>query len=175
MANGQLPPYLTSTQPVPTTARAPWYKNTAQTYAGIFLWIAFYDWLAGTPDNPGALGMAGLDVCLMALVVAGLLSHALFYVVPGMLGMRTGLPLYIVGTSTFGTKGGYFLPGIFMGLLQIGWYSVATFYAMYLYNCAFRYLRMGYASAMAWILFIVIMVLTLIFHRLSRRHVYYGG
>ncbi|MCP4640525.1 MAG: sugar ABC transporter permease, partial [bacterium] len=50
-----------------------------------------------------------------------------------------------------------------------------TFYAMYLYNCAFRYLRMGYASAMAWILFIVIMVLTLIVHRLSRRHVYYGG
>jgi MFS family permease len=43
--------------------------------------------------------------------------------------MRTGLPLYIVGTSTFGTKGGYFIPGIFMGLLQIGWYSVATFIA----------------------------------------------
>ena len=39
------------------------------------------------------------------------------------------MPLYIVGTSTFGTKGGYFLPGIFMGLLQIGWYSVATYFA----------------------------------------------
>lgn len=129
MAETNLPAYLTSTQPVPAEARAPWYKNTAQTYAGIFLWIAFYDKLAGNADGPGALGMSGLKVCLLALVAAGLISHALFYIVPGMLGMRTGLPLYIVGTSTFGTKGGYFLPGIFMGLLQIGWYSVATFYA----------------------------------------------
>jgi cytosine permease len=129
MANGTLPAYLASAKPNPPENRAPWYKNTAQTYAGIFLWIAFYDTLAGTPDGPGALGMSGLGICLLALVAAGLLSHAFFYVVPGMLGMKTGLPLYIVGTSTFGTKGGYFIPGIFMGLLQIGWYSVATYYS----------------------------------------------
>ncbi len=129
MANGTLPAYLASAQPNPTANRVPWYKTTAQTYAGIFLWIAFYDQLAGTASGPGALGMSGLGLCLLGLVAAGLLSHALFYVVPGMLGMKTGLPLYIVGTSTFGTKGGYFLPGIFMGLLQIGWYSVATFYS----------------------------------------------
>jgi multiple sugar transport system permease protein len=49
-----------------------------------------------------------------------------------------------------------------------------TFYAMYLYNCAFRYLRMGYASAMAWVLFIIIMTLTLVFHRISRKHVFYA-
>jgi cytosine permease len=129
MANGSLPAYLASAKPNPPENRVPWYKNTAQTYAGIFLWIAFYDQLAGTSGSAGALGMSGLGMCLLALVAAGLLSHALFYVVPGMLGMKTGLPLYIVGTSTFGTKGGYFIPGIFMGLLQIGWYSVATFYA----------------------------------------------
>ena len=50
-----------------------------------------------------------------------------------------------------------------------------TFYAMYLYNCAFRYLRMGYACAMAWILFLIILGLTLIIHRASRRHVFYAG
>lgn len=50
-----------------------------------------------------------------------------------------------------------------------------TFYAMHLYNSAFRYLRMGYACAMAWFLFVVIITLTLIFHRISRRHVFYGG
>jgi cytosine permease len=129
MANGTLPAYLASAKPNPLANRAPWYKNTAQTYAGIFLWIAFYDKLAGDANGPGALGMGGLGVCLIALIIAGLISHVLFYVVPGMLGMKTGLPLYIVGTSTFGTKGGYFLPGIFMGLLQIGWYSVATYYS----------------------------------------------
>lgn len=129
MASQNLPAYLASAQPNPTTNRAPWYKNTAQTFAGIFLWIAFYDRLAGPPTAPGALAMGGLGAAILGLIAAGLICHFLFYLVPGLLGMKTGLPLYIVGTSTFGTKGGYFLPGIFMGLLQIGWYSVATYYA----------------------------------------------
>jgi multiple sugar transport system permease protein len=50
-----------------------------------------------------------------------------------------------------------------------------TFYAMHLYNCAFRYLRMGYACAMAWILFLMILALTIIIHLASRRHIYYAG
>jgi multiple sugar transport system permease protein len=50
-----------------------------------------------------------------------------------------------------------------------------TFYAMYLYNCAFRYLRMGYACAMAWILFLIIMALTLFVYRMSRGRVHYAG
>jgi multiple sugar transport system permease protein len=49
----------------------------------------------------------------------------------------------------------------------------AYFYAMYLYDNAFRYLRMGYASAMAWILFIIILVLTLLSLRLAARYVHY--
>jgi len=129
MSNGTLPSYLKSTTPNPTSNRSAWFKNTAQTYAGIFLWIAFFDQLGGTADGPGALGMTTLGIGLLALVCAAAVSVVLFYLVPGLLGMKTGLPLYIVGTSTFGTKGGYFLPGIFMGLLQIGWYSVGTFYA----------------------------------------------
>ena len=32
----------------------------------------------------------------------------------------TGYPLYVVGSSTFGTKGGYLMPGLLMGLLQVG-------------------------------------------------------
>jgi cytosine permease len=44
-----------------------------------------------------------------------------------MLGMQTGYPLYVVGSSTFGTKGGYIMPGLLMGLLQIGWFAVGTF------------------------------------------------
>jgi multiple sugar transport system permease protein len=49
------------------------------------------------------------------------------------------------------------------------------FLTMYLYDNAFTYLRMGYASAMAWILFIIIFALTLLALRLSRRFVYYEG
>ncbi|MGQ9555937.1 MAG: carbohydrate ABC transporter permease, partial [Anaerolineae bacterium] len=48
-------------------------------------------------------------------------------------------------------------------------------YMVYLYAQAFRYFEMGYASAMAVVLFIVIMLLTLAIFRSSGRWVYYEG
>jgi multiple sugar transport system permease protein len=51
----------------------------------------------------------------------------------------------------------------------------ALFYVVYLFNEAFGSFRMGYASALAWLLFIVIMIITFIQIRLSRRLVYYEG
>lgn len=47
------------------------------------------------------------------------------------------------------------------------------FYAYYLFNNAFRYLNMGYAAAMAWFLFLVVLILTAIQMQLSRRWVHY--
>lgn len=49
------------------------------------------------------------------------------------------------------------------------------FYALYLYRNAFQFLRMGKASALAWLLFIVIVIFTFILFRTSARWVYYGG
>ena len=40
------------------------------------------------------------------------------------MGQQTGLPLYIVGTSTFGANGGFIMPGFLMGVLQFGWLGV---------------------------------------------------
>ncbi len=119
-----LPDYITKTKPNPTSNRAPWSKNTAPTYAGIFLWVVFYMNLAD-----GTISRAGLGLCLFALLVAGLLCYKLYYYVPAMLGMKTGYPLYVVGSSTFGTTGGFLMPGLLMGLLQVGWFSVGTFVA----------------------------------------------
>jgi multiple sugar transport system permease protein len=51
----------------------------------------------------------------------------------------------------------------------------ALFYVVYLFQQAFQFLHMGYASAMAWLLFLVIMVITFVQVRLSRRFVYYEG
>lgn len=48
-------------------------------------------------------------------------------------------------------------------------------YALYLYRNAFAFLRMGKASAMAWLLFIVIVTFTFILFKSSARWVYYGG
>lgn len=48
------------------------------------------------------------------------------------------------------------------------------FYTMYLYDNAFIYQRMGYASAMGWIMFIIIFILTLIALKASEKRVHYG-
>jgi cytosine permease len=119
-----LPDYIAKAAPNPPTNRAPWYVNTAPTYAGIFLWVAFYQSLA-----VGTIDRASLGVCMLALAVAGLLSFLLYYYAPAMLGMKTGYPLYVVGSSTFGTAGGYLMPGLLMGILQVGWFAVGTFFA----------------------------------------------
>lgn len=53
--------------------------------------------------------------------------------------------------------------------------DAALFYVIYLFQQAFEYLHMGYASAMAWILFAIIMAVTLVQVVVSRRLVYYEG
>ncbi|NWG19012.1 MAG: sugar ABC transporter permease [Chloroflexi bacterium] len=50
-----------------------------------------------------------------------------------------------------------------------------TFYAMLIYNNAFRYFKMGYASALAWMLFAFVFILTWIIFKTSGRWVYYEG
>lgn len=49
------------------------------------------------------------------------------------------------------------------------------FLAMYLYDNAFQFQRMGYASAMGWVLFLITMLLTFLSLKLSERHVHYEG
>jgi len=49
------------------------------------------------------------------------------------------------------------------------------FYALYLYRNAFQYLRMGYGSAMAWVLFVGIAAVTVLVFRTSGRWVFYSG
>ncbi len=49
------------------------------------------------------------------------------------------------------------------------------FYGIWLYQQGFQYFHMGYASAMAWVLFLIIMVTTLVLIRSSRRWVHYQG
>jgi len=46
---------------------------------------------------------------------------------------------------------------------------------LYIYDEAFRQFDMGYASAIAWVLFVIIMVLTLVAFWSSKKWVYYAG
>ncbi len=130
MSNGALPSYLSMAKPNPLANRAPWYKNTAPTYAGIFLWFVFWSQApSGGSAIPGGVLSQGVGAALLGLVIAALLCHFLFYYVPGMLGLKTGLPLYVVGTSTYGTQGGFLMPGFLMGVLQFGWLGVNAYFS----------------------------------------------
>jgi multiple sugar transport system permease protein len=86
-----------------------------------------------------------------------LLSPTIFFqVVLGLIGVfQTFTPAYIAA----GANGGPLQSGLF--------------YMLYLYNRGFVTLRMGYASALAWILTAFILVVTIIVMRSSRYWVYY--
>ena len=53
--------------------------------------------------------------------------------------------------------------------------SAALFYAIYLFQNAFKYFNMGFASAMAWLLFAISMVITAINIFATKRFVFYQG
>jgi multiple sugar transport system permease protein len=52
--------------------------------------------------------------------------------------------------------------------------SATTVLSYYVYLNAFRFYQFGYASAVAWIMFLVILVLTMLLWRVQRRGVFYG-
>ena len=145
MSNGVLPDYVSMAKPNPLENRTPWYKSTAPTYAGIFLWFVFWQDAASGGGNtaegvctlPGGILAGGVGLALLGLVLAALLCHFLFYLVPGLLGLKTGLPLYVVGTSTYGVQGGFLMPGFLMGLLQFGWLGVNAYFSSLLLSSAF--------------------------------------
>ncbi|MDQ6671497.1 MAG: sugar ABC transporter permease [Chloroflexota bacterium] len=49
------------------------------------------------------------------------------------------------------------------------------FYVFHLFKNAFEFSRMGYAAAMAWVFFLIILALTVVQFRLSNRWVFYAG
>lgn len=58
-------------------------------------------------------------------------------------------------------------------MTQGGPNNASLFYNLYLYDNAFRWFKMGYASALAWILFVITLLFTLLAFRTSRRWVTY--
>ena len=125
-----LPSYVAAAKPVPAANAQAWYKNIAPTYAGIMLWFVFWQkiavggdakpWrgcsFAGRWNRIIRIGDRRLDLPLLLLSCARACWD-----------MKTGLPLYVVGTSTYGATGGLFMPGFLMGLLQFGWLAVNAY------------------------------------------------
>jgi len=65
---------------------------------------------------------------------------------------------------------------VFRGTQDLGYPLNSTlFYSVYLYQNGFLWLKMGYASAMAWVLFIIILICTILLLKVSERFTYYAG
>jgi multiple sugar transport system permease protein len=86
-----------------------------------------------------------------------MISPALFFnLILGIIGA-----LQVFTTAYITTRGG---PG-----------RATWFFALHIYTNAFEYFDMGYASALAIVLFVILLVFTVIQLRLSDRWVYYAG
>ena len=65
---------------------------------------------------------------------------------------------------------------VFRGTQGMGYPLNSTlFYSVYLFQAGFQYLKIGYASAMAWVLFVIILVCTILLLRVTERFTYYAG
>lgn len=131
----------------------------------IAMWGAGYSmvlFLAGLQDVPRELYEA-------AIVDGANEFHKFWYITIPMLSpvfLFTLVTGFIYGFQEFTTT----------WLLTGGGPNEATeFYALHLFRNAFRFLRMGKASAMAWLLFIIIIIFTYILFKSSARWVYYGS
>jgi multiple sugar transport system permease protein len=51
--------------------------------------------------------------------------------------------------------------------------DASLFYALYIYEQAYRFFQMGYAAALAWVLFVIVLALTLLNLRIAKTWVYY--
>jgi multiple sugar transport system permease protein len=162
--------------------------NVALSYLGIpaIPWLSSPDWampslillsvwgvgptvvifLAGLQDVPRELYEAAqIDgagaLRLVRHVTIPMISPViLFNLVIGMIG---ALQVFAQPFIIFGSNGS---PG--------GPLNSALMYSVQLYTVAFQQFQMGYAAAMAWILFAIIFVLSLASMRLSNRFVHYG-
>ncbi|MER7243422.1 sugar ABC transporter permease [Kribbella sp. NPDC000426] len=84
--------------------------------------------------------------------------------------MMTPVLFYNLVTSIIGTFQVFNQAYI---MTQGGPNNASTFYVYYLYTTAFTKSQMGYASALAWALFVIVMVITVALFRSSNRWVYY--
>jgi multiple sugar transport system permease protein len=83
--------------------------------------------------------------------------------------------LGLIGTFQYFTQA-FVISGSSAAAGNVGGPENATlFYALYLYQNAFQYFRMGYACAMAWVLFILTLLASAVIFRSSARWVYYEG
>lgn len=95
-------------------------------------------------------------------VTVPMMSPVIFFnLVTGFITSLQAFVLILVMTNNNGVSGG---PN-----------NASLVYGLYIYREAFQYFNMGYAFALAWVLFVLIMIITLVQLALARNWVHYEG
>lgn len=123
---------------------------------GMIVWLAGLKGIAETYYEAASLDGAGTWQKFSRITLPLLSPYILFNLIMGLIGT------FQIFTQAF-------------IMTQGGPVNSTLFYAYYLFNNAFRYLRMGYAAAMAWVLFILVLGLTIVQMKLAKRWVHYEG
>ena len=120
-------------------------------------------YLAGLKDIPTYLNEAAtLDgagpIQKLKAVTLPMLSPVIFF----------NLVMGIIGTFQ------YFTQAFMISKGQGGPEDSTMFYALYMFQRSWKYMDMGYGSAMAWVLFVIIILITAVIFRSHTRWVHYG-
>jgi multiple sugar transport system permease protein len=148
--------------PVPWLTDVAWSKPTVIAVSAWTVGQAMVIMLAGLQDVPidlheaAMIDGAGLWSRFWAVTVPIMTPVIFFNLVMGL----------ISGFQVFA------LPFI---LTQGGPLNSTLFYNLYVYDNAFKFLKMGYASALVWLLFVIVVGFTYLLFGTSRRWVHYTG
>ncbi len=121
---------------------------------GMILWLAGLQGIPAQLYEAAEIDGAGKPRQFFSITLPMLTPYVFFTFVTGIIGV-----FQIFAQALVLTRGGPV--------------NSTLFYVYYLFNNAFRYFKMGYASAQAWILFVIILAVTLIQWRMSKRWVHY--
>jgi multiple sugar transport system permease protein len=96
---------------------------------------------------------------LFRAVTLPMMSPVLFYnIIMGIVGAMQSFSFFFTLTQGWG---------------NVSYSELGTVYMVHLWRVGFQLFRMGYAAAMAWVLFFIVLGLTLLMFRISGRWVYY--
>jgi len=123
---------------------------------GMIIWLAGLKGISESYYEAASIDGAGTLHKFLYITLPMLTPYIFFNLVMGLIGT------FQIFTQAFIMTAG-------------GPVNSTLFYAYHLFNNAFRYLNMGYAAAMAWFLFLIVVVLTAIQMKISGKWVHYEG
>lgn len=128
--------------------------------AGTVMYLAALQGVPVEYHEAAMLDGAGWFRRLLQITIPLVSPVTLFQLITGLIGaFQIFDTAYIIGGTGAGTSGN---PR-----------ESLLFYAIYLYRQGFEYLKMGYAAAMAWILFLIILAVTIVMIRTSAYWTHY--